>query len=393
MSRHEWESTARPGLETEDTLQPVSSLGAPPLARDIDYKIQLVNSFPPPTAIWRYARLATLALRPSARLATVCIGNFDFGKVDRSVSSVHGAWPFRQSVVSAINFSLSDIVLRDLAKACRTTLKDRGVVHYISEDIRPFVQSGSIAVTIHGNPLATLETAEFYSFRSSYRLALELNLKLFQRVATAIVQSHYVLRGLRDFGYDGKIVVIPPAVDPSFETSIHRSDARRRLGLPAEKRLVLSISTAERRKNTSILPKVMNRLPSDFVLLRVGPPIPNAINLGTLPDELMPLAYRASDVLLFPTLEEGFGLPVIEAFASGIPVVSSDIPVMSEVAGNAAQLVDPVDSKALAAACSAAAEGGHDWVERGRLRVRDFSIGALGARLSLFYRDLRRAAG
>lgn len=48
-------------------------------------------------------------------------------------------------------------------------------------------------------------------------------------------------------------------------------------------------------------------------------------------------------MLLFPSLEEGQGLPVIEAFAAGLPVVASDIPVLREVAGNAAIFIDPHD--------------------------------------------------
>ncbi len=62
---------------------------------------------------------------------------------------------------------------------------------------------------------------------------------------------------------------------------------------------------------------------------------------GWLPFEDIPLIYCASEVFVFPSLHEGFGIPVLEAMACGIPVVCSDIEPIMEVAGDAAFLVDP----------------------------------------------------
>ena len=59
--------------------------------------------------------------------------------------------------------------------------------------------------------------------------------------------------------------------------------------------------------------------------------------------------YRSASMLVFPTLAEGFGLPIAEAMACGTPVVASDRPVHREIAGEAGELVDPLDAAAIAA--------------------------------------------
>lgn len=63
--------------------------------------------------------------------------------------------------------------------------------------------------------------------------------------------------------------------------------------------------------------------------------------LGKVPEEKLPSLYRGAVALVFPSLYEGFGLPLIEAMACGTPVVTSNVAAMPETAGNAALLVDP----------------------------------------------------
>jgi glycosyltransferase involved in cell wall biosynthesis len=71
---------------------------------------------------------------------------------------------------------------------------------------------------------------------------------------------------------------------------------------------------------------------------------------GFVPDGLLPAVYSAARVLAFPSLYEGFGLPILEAMACGTPVVSSNASCLPEVAEGAALLVDPDDTDGLAAA-------------------------------------------
>ena len=70
--------------------------------------------------------------------------------------------------------------------------------------------------------------------------------------------------------------------------------------------------------------------------------------LGYLPEETLAVMYRLAGVFVFPSLYEGFGLPPLEAMASGTPVVTSNVSSLPEVAGDAAVLVDPYDPQAIA---------------------------------------------
>jgi glycosyltransferase involved in cell wall biosynthesis len=70
--------------------------------------------------------------------------------------------------------------------------------------------------------------------------------------------------------------------------------------------------------------------------------------LGYLPEETLAVMYRLAAVFVFPSLYEGFGLPPLEAMASGTPVVTSNVSSLPEVAGDAALLVDPYDPSAIA---------------------------------------------
>lgn len=71
---------------------------------------------------------------------------------------------------------------------------------------------------------------------------------------------------------------------------------------------------------------------------------------GYVPDDDLPALYGGADLFLFPSLYEGFGLPVLEAMTCGVPVVTSNVSSLPEIAGDAALLVDPRDSEAIAEA-------------------------------------------
>jgi glycosyltransferase involved in cell wall biosynthesis len=86
--------------------------------------------------------------------------------------------------------------------------------------------------------------------------------------------------------------------------------------------------------------------------------------------------YREAGTLFYPSLYEGFGFPILEAMASGCPVVTSNRSSMAEVGDGAVQLVDPLDPQSMAAGLRAVAGDATrraELVAKGRVRARDFS--------------------
>jgi len=69
--------------------------------------------------------------------------------------------------------------------------------------------------------------------------------------------------------------------------------------------------------------------------------------IGPVSDEELPLLYAGASVFLFPSLYEGFGLPVLEAMACGTPVITSNVTSLPEIAGDAAVVIDPVNTREL----------------------------------------------
>jgi len=88
---------------------------------------------------------------------------------------------------------------------------------------------------------------------------------------------------------------------------------------------------------------------------------------GRLPESAIPDLYRGAAVVVLPSRAEGFGLPVIEAMACGVPVVCSDLPVLREIADGVAVFCDPADPAAFARAITEILDGGSD--DRRRLGI------------------------
>jgi glycosyltransferase involved in cell wall biosynthesis len=123
-----------------------------------------------------------------------------------------------------------------------------------------------------------------------------------------------------------------------------------------------------------------------------GPPLAGRVDvLGYVPDSDRRALFERAGLLVLPSWNEGFGMPVLEALALGVPVVISDRGALPEVGGDAALYCDPGDPGTIADAIARTLEDGEatrQRVERGRARVAGWSWDATGAALWQLYRDV-----
>ena len=172
-----------------------------------------------------------------------------------------------------------------------------------------------------------------------------------------------------------KVHVAYPGVDPGFSRDGDKVD----LGRP----YALTVATLEPRKNLETLLAARTLLGERGLALAVAgaagwgdqPSLdaPGVVRLGFTPHDELPALYRGASVFVYPSLYEGFGMPVLEAMACGVPCVVSSHPSLDEACGDAAVRVDPRDAGAIADGIGQALEQRDALVARGAEHVRSFT--------------------
>jgi glycosyltransferase involved in cell wall biosynthesis len=228
--------------------------------------------------------------------------------------------------------------------------------------IPPAPEGAKLVVTVHDLAFETYPAAFDAKWRWLYRAGLKAAMS---RADALIVPSGSTAEDLRTRGADaGKIHVIPLAApDPPARSDPAEVVARLRVPVP----FILSVGTIEPRKNQVRLVRAYRRviertgLPHTLVLcgpngwgedellheLAIGG-TGRVLRTGGLDPDDVDALYRSADAMAYPSLYEGFGLPVVEALSRGVPTVTSDASSIPEVAGDAALLVNPADEDALA---------------------------------------------
>jgi len=224
-----------------------------------------------------------------------------------------------------------------------------------------------------------------------------------------VVPTHAVADELRAAvpGLDaGRLTVLGEGTATALRTQPPDADERaRRLDLPGE--YVLSLATLEPRKGLDVLLAALARPGApDLPLLLVGQPGWGGIDpveearkrgiedrvrvLGRIPDEDLAVVLHRATALAAPSRAEGFGLPVLEAMAAGVPAVTSDAPALVEVGGGAPLVVPRDDPEALAAALSRTGDPAtrERMITAGRARADHYSWSATATALWGLYSDL-----
>jgi alpha-1,3-rhamnosyl/mannosyltransferase len=229
----------------------------------------------------------------------------------------------------------------------------------------PYASPGPLVLTIHD--IIPILLPQFFTVRQRilYRASLSLALR---RADCVICVSESTRTDLHArFHLDpSRLFVVYEGVSEAFRVSggDARQAARNTFNLPDE--YVLYVGSNKPHKNLPILVEAFAQLRPKSVLVLAGPSDSrfnqermNAERLGlrehvrflgTVPEKMLPTLYGGAKAFVFPSLYEGFGLPVLEAMACGVPVACSDIPSLRETAANAALYFDPKDGRSVASA-------------------------------------------
>ena len=197
----------------------------------------------------------------------------------------------------------------------------------------------------------------------------------------------------RGFAAEAQIDVVPHGIDDRFQSKPGSSDADELTKLGVQCPYVLYVGRLTRRKNVSTLVRAMAHVslkPLSLVIVGASdatdaslPALARELGLadrirflGPIYDDRLATLYRNASAFCFPTWDESYGLPPLEAMACGTPCVVSDLPVLREMYGDAALFADPNDETSFARAIDELVQRSDDCAalrERGQTRAASFT--------------------
>lgn len=212
-------------------------------------------------------------------------------------------------------------------------------------------------------------------------------------VPTYAIKNDLVALGAKE----EKIRVIYEGVNSFFKKrSVENIEAtKKELGIHED--YILSVGIGER-KNTKRIIEGFQKSKKKFKLVVVGgnkrieTNARGIIYTGFISDEDLVNLYSGAKALIYPSLYEGFGLPILQAFACECPVVTSDRGSMKEIAQNAAVLVDPYDISSISQGINKAVASPKTFGRKGLKRVKDFNWEKCARQTLEVYREATSSA-
>ena len=291
---------------------------------------------------------------------------------------------FERVVVDTPNYSIAEQFV--MPRAIKRARLD---VFHSPHFVLPLVAPCRTIVTLHD--LIALRFPPANPVGALYMIGLTLHdARVSDRILTVSdAAKHEMLRGFTREPPD--IVVTPNGVDARF---FRGGPAATQWG-----RYFLFVGNDKPHKNVGRLVDAFREFRRDhpsISLVLIGAPFDRfrgdgVICAGRVDDDTLAAAYRGAIALMMVSLEEGFGLPVLEAMACGTPAVISRAPALVEVAGGAAIEVDARSSDAIAAAMSRVAADEAlraSLVDRGRARAQPFTWRRCAELTRAVYRDV-----
>ena len=354
-----------------------------PVLDTLDSKIFLINRYSVLDSPYRWARDLLSILGERATLI-----NLKFNLRQPIIADSGIIFDGKFVGLPYLNYLLRDIAFSNARKYIERVSRDIGhvIIHYTNQF------SGVLNIPGVGD-IVNVQDSPYYVENSSFiqRLYLRSLYNSLKKQQHIVTNTNHLKNELTEFGFEGEITTLYLPYSPRFRRlSLEKEALRKKLALPYNKKLVLSVSTDSARKNLQMVKKAVDELGSDFRLVRVGTPLGDSITFKAVDDESLNELYNACDVLLFPSLYEGFGLPIVEAFASGLPVVTSDIPTIREVAGDAAALSDPRNAEDIKDAIKFALNNSDNFAKKGIERSLKFSFDGFKKGIIALYKKIER---
>lgn len=282
------------------------------------------------------------------------------------------------------------------------------IFHGLSNQLPADIEKSHVKSVVTFHDVIFMRHPEWYKWHD--RMVYKRKTDFAVRKADAIIAISRQTKDdlIRFFNADeNKISVIYQPCDPLFTkpyTEEQKETVRKKWSLPAH--FLLMVGNIEKRKNIMHVLQALQRKRLDIPLVIVGKQnqyaeelkryvnenhIPDVFFLHDISREELPLIYLSADIFIYPSFFEGFGIPVLEAISTSVPVIAGDNSCLKETGGDAALYIDPGNIDQIAETIEILWNDQHireSLREKARIQAQLFNMENYAARMIRLYEDL-----